>query len=69
MTWVCNGCGATDEALCERYDTCDMPRACLDCDNVYDGGVTCPECGGVGEPLNFDDTYDEARECDHDYLH
>lgn len=31
------------------------PRACLDCDALYIGTLNCPECEGVGEPLNEDD--------------
>ena len=27
-------------------------RACIDCDAVYEGPVKCPQCGGVGEPLD-----------------
>ena len=67
MGWVCVGCGATDEYLCEGYEMCDKARACLDCDNVYDGGVKCPVCGGVGEPLDLDDTYNESKEVENVY--
>ena len=27
------------------------PRACIECDHKYSGVLTCPECGGAGEPL------------------
>ena len=26
-------------------------RACIECDHMYNGVLTCPKCGGAGEPL------------------
>jgi|2_EtaG_2_1085320.scaffolds.fasta_scaffold196206_2 hypothetical protein len=33
----------------------ETERACVACDAVYDGPLTCPECGEPGEPLGDDD--------------
>lgn len=29
-----------------------MRRACIECPEVYDGGLACPACGAPGEPLD-----------------
>jgi len=29
-----------------------MKRACIECPEVYDGGLVCPACGAPGEPLD-----------------
>jgi hypothetical protein len=28
-----------------------MRRACLECPAIYEGGMSCPDCGAPGEPL------------------
>ncbi len=32
-------------------DDDDTDRACIACPAIYTGGVTCPDCGEPGEPL------------------
>ena len=29
----------------------EVRRACIECDEVYVGGLACPACGAPGEPL------------------
>lgn len=61
--WRCGGCGVTDEDLCENYENCDTDRVCVECDNVYFGGIECTSCGGASEPLDLDQTvYDDLEE-------
>ncbi len=26
-------------------------RACIECDHIYNGVLTCSNCGGAGEPI------------------
>ncbi len=35
------------------------PMACVLCDTLYVGSLTCPECGGAGDQLDEHDCTDE----------
>jgi hypothetical protein len=53
---ACDGCGNVFEE-CERHPECDVARACIECDRVYVGQLTCPACASPGEPLDLSTPY------------
>ena len=38
-------------------------RACIECPNIYRGGVACPVCDGPGEPFTDDWNAPECIYC------
>ena len=34
------------------YGAHEEIRACISCDNIYEGKLKCPKCGAPGEPLD-----------------